>query len=485
MNYRVTIRSPWYNDNREITIHDTARIEEGFFLENPRIVLEDNEPGTLDFSVPVNHYYAKAVRKGLIFAHSNEELTVYRNGKYLWTGSISDIGTDFYNRITVHCEGALSYLKDTIQPLSWYGSYDEKYTPADFIDDILDVHNNAINLAGQGNYISFKKIKRGIVTVMPDQKNKFARTTNLQSTYECITTKLIGRYGGHVRIRKVDGELYLDYFLKYSDVEEDYMCKQTIEFGKNMLDYNTSSDFSELFTVVVPIGEKLQKGDVFFLDGPHYGTLEQRMHAGFCTIGGPIDTGKYTFWYPTADHRVYLPSSHRGLSYREFGYKEKIVEFDDVTVRVYKQNNVYDYEHVWASYDEFKNGVSASQINVTEDGHTMTLEEAGFGNINYSKAYAHALKVIGENYLENTQFDALVLEISAVELHDTFKFNSEEEFDVLKMVYCSSSYHGMKKKAFPITKMELSLANDELPSITLNKKQIASMSKMIALRRDN
>ena len=90
-----------------------------------------------------------------------------------------------------------------------------------------------------------------MVTVT-DSNDSLYRYTNYEKTIECINDKLIGRLGGHLRVRKVNGVRYLDYLSDYPNTN-----KQVINFGKNLLDFTKSYDLSELATVIVPLGKTL------------------------------------------------------------------------------------------------------------------------------------------------------------------------------------------------------------------------------------
>ena len=112
-----------------------------------------------------------------------------------------------------------------------------------------------------------KKIYPGVITVsdediweglddVQDTKIEY-RYTYYESTLECIF-KILDTIKGHIRVRTGDdGKLYLDFLKDYPNTNS-----QTINFGKNLLDYTQSYDLSNLCTALLPLGAKKDKSDL-------------------------------------------------------------------------------------------------------------------------------------------------------------------------------------------------------------------------------
>ena len=82
-----------------------------------------------------------------------------------------------------------------------------------------------------------------------------------------ILNALVEQYGGHLRVRKVNGVRYLDYLAEYPDT-----CSQVIQFGSNLIDFTRKWDSTEFATVIVPLGNRLDDSPIEALDA--YLTVE-------------------------------------------------------------------------------------------------------------------------------------------------------------------------------------------------------------------
>lgn len=87
---------------------------------------------------------------------------------------------------------------------------------------------------------------------------------------------------------------------------------------------------------------------------------------------------------------------------------------------------------------------------------------------------ASELKKKGETYLENTQFDNLVIEVNALDMHliDTY----ETPFRLSDQIRIVSKPHGLRDKYFRLTKQEINLNNPQNNTITLGKEEHISLS---------
>lgn len=175
------------------------------------------------------------------------------------------------------------------------------------IKDVQTAHNPYQNNANffwhytkelPDDYISRKSFKVGAVTVV-DNNDSLYRYTNYETTLKCISDKLLNRLGGHIRIRKVNGVKYIDYLADYEGQGD-----QTIEFGKNLLDFSQTIDASDLATAIIPLGGKLEESTIK--------ALEERLTIKSVNNGCDF---------------VYSPSA-----VNNYGWIYKTVTFDNVNV---------------------------------------------------------------------------------------------------------------------------------------------------------
>lgn len=226
-----------YLDGERIYDDFTPLVE--YKLAEPKMTLEDNEAGSLEFTLPkTNRGYGKV---NLL----TSVLEVRRDADdAFWRFRPITMDRDWWNNEKIFCEGELAFLNDSIQPQAEY----HDRTPKQFVGDLLTAHNKYTN--------ANKKFNTGIVTVTKgdDETGKLYRLTDYESTFECFKDRLIDRLEGHLRIRYEGGLRYLDYLATYNS-----QVVQEINFGKNLLDYSTNFTLADICTVLIPLGKSLEE----------------------------------------------------------------------------------------------------------------------------------------------------------------------------------------------------------------------------------
>ena len=156
-----------------------------------------------------------------------------------------------------------------------------------YLERLIAVHNSKV--------AANRQFSLGAVTVV--DKNFPIYYTNYEKTMEILNT-LVEQYGGHLRVRKVNGVRYLDYLAEYPDT-----CSQVIQFGSNLIDFTRKWDSTEFATVIVPLGNRLEDSPIEALDA--YLTVES------------VNRGS-----------MYVQSNEAVAAY---GWIEKTVTWDDVS----------------------------------------------------------------------------------------------------------------------------------------------------------
>lgn len=87
---------------------------------------------------------------------------------------------------------------------------------------------------------------------------------------------------------------------------------------------------------------------------------------------------------------------------------------------------------------------------------------------------ANTLKSKGEKYLTDSQFDNLIIEATALDMH--FIDNNEMSIRLSDKIRIVSKPHGLKDKYFRLTKQTIYLNNPENNTITLGKEEHISLS---------
>lgn len=347
------------------TIYNSG-ISSDLAIISPKLELEVNSAGEFEFTMPPTHpYYGRVERLSSV-------VEVEEDGVKIFEGRATEEHTDFWKRKTYHCEGCLAYLKDTKQPPAEY----HDITVRQYLSTLVAIHNAKVK--------ADKQFTVGAVTVT-DSNDSLYRYTNWESTLECIYDDMVKSLGGYLRVRFEDGTRYLDYLKEFPNTNS-----QTIEFGKNLLDYVSSYDTSEYCTVLVPQGAELEESEI--------PALHLRLGIEEVNSGSP-----------------YLVNTQ---AVQEHGWIERVVTWDGVTV-------------------------------------------------------AQNLLTKAQQYMQEVQWDSMVLSISAVDLH---KLNpSVENIKLMDEIRAISTPHGMNR-IFPVTKVSIPLDSAAGTKYTLGTKVTQSLT---------
>ena len=345
-----------------------SRIEE-LALINPVVNLEENKAGSFSFKIPPNHPYYDLIqrRKSIVQVFQDDEK------EPIFSGMCIEITNYFYKQKQIYCEGELSFFNDSIQRQYKY----QDISVRGLLENLIAKHNEQVEAA--------KRFQVGIITV-EDSNDSLYCYTNMESTMKCLKEDLVDDLGGFFRIRHEDGVKYLDYLAGSQNTNS-----QIIKLGKNLLDFSSNIDSSDIATAIIPLGAKLEESDV---EG-----LEKRL-----TIES-VNGGK-----------DYV---HSQEAVDSFGWIYSVVTWDDVTT-------------------------------------------------------AATLKSKAEKYLSEIQFENMVIEAKAVDLHlDNSEIESFKLSDEIRVV---SKPHGLDKY-FRLTKMTINLNNPENNTITLGKEEKVTLSE--------
>lgn len=361
----------------DVCIYSDVSPSVNYKVNNPTLNLADSAAGSFECTIPPgNAGYDKIDRFRtdiIVYEDKVDDDHIY------WTGRVIKDEYDFWNNRKIYAEGALAFLNDTIQPPKEF--LVENTTVRDFLETIINVHNSKVDTKRQ--------FEIGTVTM----NENIHRYTNYDSTLECINEKLVKNLGGHIRVRYQNGGRLIDYLKDYPDAVD-----QPIMFGKNLLDFSKTIDLTDLATVIIPRGARLEESKIENLDD--YVTIES------------VNDGKN-----------YIESEE---AIKTFGRVEQVVDWDDV---------------------------NEPEILLTK----------------------------ATEYLNDLQFNKLVLEIKAVDLK--YLNPNIEKIHLLDQVECVSIPHGMNYKLFPVTKMTIhldqpsqntyTLGSDESMSLTAATKEIS------------
>lgn len=313
----------------EYVLHDSV-IDE-LKVIGAKCSLEVNKTGSLKFQVPPTHPYYDKIKK-----HTSQ-IKLYQDDRVLFWGRVLNDEITFDNIKNIECEGELAYFLDSIQRGKEYhlngGSNNVVET---YLKDVVAIHNSQVD--------DSKKFSVGLVNIT-DPNNYLYKISNYEDTLTTITDKLLNTYGGYLQVRHSNGVRYLDYVNELTNV-----CNQTIEFGKNIIDMTRYIKGEDVYTALIPLGEK--KDNTTATNDESY---EKRL-----TISSLANSTDGTI----KKVKDYIYDTE---AVKQWGWIWKVVKWDDVTVA----ENL-----LRKAKDELKNSINATlSIEMTAiDLHLLNVD---------------------------------------------------------------------------------------------------------------
>jgi len=207
-------------------------------LIDPKLTMTDNAAGSLTCKIPQGNAIYNTVEPMTV------TIRITRDDQWLWTGRVLTIKKDFWLNKEITAEGALAFLNDTaLKQRKWYNLSTDM-----FVQAVLNMHNVRVPES--------RRIKPGAISTSTSSGSPIGLrdyVSNGESPLKHIST-LAEDWGLHMRIREYSGELYLDML---TDAQLP-SSNQEIDFGKNLLDYMDETDWSDLITVLHPLGAELE-----------------------------------------------------------------------------------------------------------------------------------------------------------------------------------------------------------------------------------
>lgn len=289
-----------------LPLHDPNN---GFLVANPNFTQELNKVGSFSFTIYPNHPYFDFIEK------LKSIVTVYDRDMMVFRGRVLNDTEGFYNEKQIECESDLAFLLDSVvRPYDYQGDLKTMFA------QLLESHNEQVDEA--------RKFMLGNVTVTDTNDYIHYSSTVYPRTWDEINNKLVKTHGGYLFVRHEEDGNYLDYL---DDFE--LLSRQTIEFGKNLLDYARKTKGEDIATAIIPLGKRDEE-------------LDLRL-----TIEDVNDGLDYVF---------------DAAAVEKYGYIFETVEFDDVTVaaNLKRKGEEYLAEKVQVSGELTLTAVDLAALNV-------------------------------------------------------------------------------------------------------------------------
>lgn len=208
--------------------------DEDYYILNPKLTLELNQIDSLEFTIAPSHALYSSLMK------LKTTIEVKQGTETLFRGRVLNDDTDFYKRKQVHCEGALSFLGDTIMPPYSAGTYS---TAKDFFKAAINLHTQEVPNSSPKRKLKY--VTCNVSTAIDVENEEYSQTSDVIST-------LLNDVGGYLKLEYYsDGSTGLSYLSAY-----EHTSSQIIDFGENLLDLAQSVDAADIYTSVVCLGAK-------------------------------------------------------------------------------------------------------------------------------------------------------------------------------------------------------------------------------------
>ena len=263
-----TMANGSYTDDESLVYSVPFERNNEYVLVDPNVQGEMGKAGTFEFSL----YYGHPLYNSWHAMKTMMRVEYY--GYTIFYGRVLTIDIDHISsKKTVHCEGYLAFLIDSVIK----GEAEEKRERTNcsaYIDKLLNNHNSQMagtypvkrflrgNLPGSYSNVSSAQ------EVQTDDDIKYGSNgwTDTASAFNSLT----GAYGGFLRARYYNGDVYLDWLDAYfNDTVED----RVIEVTKNVISLSSSEDVENIFTVVLPVGKNTSDDtkvdSTVYLDPPY------------------------------------------------------------------------------------------------------------------------------------------------------------------------------------------------------------------------
>lgn len=164
---------------------------------------------------------------------------VYLDEDELFYGRVLDYETDMWLQRTVKCEGAISFLVDSMDMPQ---KEERKTQVRAYFEYLINEHNSQVEPDKQFVIGTFSH---------PDA-DEYIKVGNgsYRTVKDAIQNDLISIRGGYLNVRYVNGVNYIDFVYDPS-----VPSGQSFEIGENIIDLMDSTDSMEVCTILYPVGE--------------------------------------------------------------------------------------------------------------------------------------------------------------------------------------------------------------------------------------
>ena len=338
---------------------------------SPKLTREVSKGGSLVFTMTRDHAQYDMLQK------LSTVVQVRRDGKEIWRGRVLKHEADFYNRRVVYCEGALSYFNDSsITPFNYKG------TLRQFLQHIVDAHNDQVKSKMKCFQLGTVTAALGNLQVQFGDADQYGVGEDYGKVWDILDKLVLKVFGGYFYCGFDAATGY--NVLNYCDqaYEEKRQTAQEIEYGRNLLNLNETTDATDLYTRIYPIGNKHTVDTskwyykLMWWRDPSKDKHEERW--------GIMETDAATVaqYLPAAGYSYNLDEGwiQNDLAVQKFGIITRIVEFDTDSandtfaagVQALQQNYAMKTSYVIRAVDLVDAGYNTDRLDFSMYSHIVS-----------------------------------------------------------------------------------------------------------------
>lgn len=211
-------------------LYSPAMLGDKYRILAPKLTLDVSTHGNLSFVLPPGNHMIDAIRR------RKSVVTVHHDGEEIFRGQVLDDQIDKFKQKSVYCEGIRSYLNDSqAAPYEYHG------TPRGLLEKLIAEHNEQVE--------EEKHFVLGNITIDRADEALDCENTAYWETFREIEEKLLGAYGGYLRVRVEGGVYFIDWLKECGKKNQ-----QKIRFAVNLIDIKDKNDSADIFTILRPLG---------------------------------------------------------------------------------------------------------------------------------------------------------------------------------------------------------------------------------------
>ena len=477
--------------NSDFKIDDRVELK----ILSASLDLEISKAGKLEIDLPYSNPFLNAKIDGSpVLKEKVTRFYVNRtdsNGDIttLWCGRLLSKQRNFYNGIKLTCEGMLTYLLDVVQRpydfetiADWWREHDELNPPPAGVpiggmslNIYIEYLKNRYNNQAQNDKKIITEIKGDAEEITEESINKKFKMEEYSNTYNELINNVIPAFDGFVLTEyNPDKDINSRNKIIFCTNENGYRnSKQSINFGKNLLDFTENISSENLYTRVIPLGDT-------------YSEIENYRRKTYEAWAKTKKTDKHEepSWedsgYAMKDDvdqntKIGINAYVNGKPQINFYWKSKwydktSVELHDVevpsdTIRDNNAESIYGKNTTAVAFDMGKvlKNKKYKTVKIENNAGLKRMPESEKDCNNLLKMYVNKLKSKGEKWLKKNNKLNVELTVSAIDLAYLY---GEEYIDIGTSVECISKPHGLDSKLL-CTSASLDLVNVSNSSFTL------------------